>query len=156
MRLAAGPLLAAVLIALAVPAAADAATRSYKGSFKVSGKTTGIARFEMRTNDRGIRKIAHWRWRNLPLVCANGPQRHDGYFEPPPILVDETQEGRTFSKRAEDQMNPENFAEVHGSFPGSWKRATGTFQVAGDTGVGDDCQSGVVSWSANRLPRATI
>ena len=89
-----------------------------------------------------------WSWKNLPIECANGPQKFAGEFGRPWLAVTEK---RTFEGEARPKPPREGFARVDGGFPRKWKRAKGTFEVEGDTSAGDDCASKVVYWSAARL-----
>lgn len=139
----------ALAIALALPAGAGAGTRSYKGDFT----TGGVAKFEMRRNEQGVRKIVHWRWHNLPITCAQGERQHYGEFLKSRLPVTKGSFHGEGDYRDPEYPTRTGSAVVQGSFPKNWRAANGTFQVSGDTSRWDDCDTGVVQWTANRLPR---
>jgi hypothetical protein len=140
-----GPIaMVAVAAALALPAGAPAATTTLKGKLEDGGRVA----FELKRKANGSRQIVRWRWHDLPVECADGSHAHDGKFKPPWLAVT----GRSFYEMAVlDEQGRSGFAEVEGSFPRTWKRARGTLQVSGDTVEWDDCESGVVKWTAKRV-----
>lgn len=137
-------LLLAVAVAFALPSGAAAGTATFKGKLA----TGGTVSFELKRKPDGRRKVVDWRWHNLPITCAKGgEQAFDGQFKHYPLKVTK----RSFHGRAvPDKPGREGFAEVFGSFPNDWGHSSGTFQVSGDTSVGQDCESGVVNWSATK------
>jgi hypothetical protein len=148
-----GAPLAVAVLAVAMmgsPGVASAGTRALKG--KIEGG--GTVRFALKRNSEGERTIVRWRWRNLPLKCADGSHVQRGEFNPPwtPVV------DRYFDETANlDEEGRKGFAKVHGSFPRTWNRAKGTFQVSGDTATWDDCETtvdgtpGPVTWRAKRI-----
>ncbi len=136
----------AVALAILLPSEALAGTSTLKGKLET---TTGEGRvaFELKRKANGTRKVLHWRWRDLPIECAEGSRMHTGEFLDGGLRVSEE---RSFYGRGLYQENPNNVAEVSGSFPESWRNAEGTFEVSGDTSQGTGCKSGVVDWTARR------
>ena len=136
--------MAVLAVACSLPAGASAGTTTLKGETD----THGIVAFELKRKPSGVRKVVHFRWRDFPIGCYDGPHEHRGEFYPPWSLVSE----RGFHERAElVEPNRTGFAEVYGSFPRDWRHAKGTLEVSGDTSEWDDCQSGVIGWSAKRI-----
>ena len=136
----------ALVLAILLCAEAPAATpKTLKGDLETGGRVA----FELKRTAGGQRKVVRWRWKNLPITCAKGKSvKHDGVFQRYPLKVEKD---RSFEGRAVRKPPQKGFAEVNGSFASdSWKRASGTFQVSGDTSQGTKCESGVVNWTAKR------
>ncbi len=135
-------------LAILLPGEALAGTSTLKGKLETATGEGRVA-FELKRKANGTRKVVRWRWKELPITCDQGDRTHSDYFKHYPLKV--AQDRSFYGKGLRDRRHPEDYAEVTGSFPAhTWRNASGTFEVSGDTSQGTNCDSGVVNWTAKR------
>ena len=139
--------LLALAAALAVPPTAMAGAPTFKGKLTGGGRVA----FELKRNERGVRKVENWRWHDLRITCKSKPGQtfqHDGRFRDYVMQVSE----RHFYAQLTSTEPPLNSVTVDGSFPTDWRHAEGTIQLSGDTHWGDYCSSGgPINWTATKI-----
>jgi len=133
----------ALVIALAVPAPAAAATRSYSGD--VGGAATLSFTLKKR---QGKSTVKDFLFEQVPVQCAAGANTTSGH-----LTFGMKVEGKKFGAKAEDGAGSE--LQVDGKLKQQGKQARGTLRVHGavptdDGGRGTNCDTGVLHWNAAR------
>jgi hypothetical protein len=135
-------------VGLVAPATVGAATKSYSGTFEVSG-TMG---FDVKTK-KGKRKVINFSFSSLPLECDGGPNTTSGSV---PDFKIKVSDGGSFDA---DLISKDPGAEAELNINGKLKsggKAQGTVRVHGqNVGVNDQsggarqpCDSGKTKWTA--------
>jgi hypothetical protein len=128
---------AAVVMALAAPALAGAAT--YGGTFE-GGGTVNLK--TVKTNGK-IVGVKDFGWKSLPTECTQGPFSYSGGL---PFSLDVR--NRAFAIKA---TGVGVVQAVTGKFTNHRRKASGTLNVYGALGLGhSNCSTGLLQWSASR------
>jgi hypothetical protein len=137
-------LIPAVLsVALVLPAQAAAKTKHYVGAVSPSGSIGFNLKITKKKGKKPKRSITGFNFSGIPVNCTDGAHTTHGFVSFPVKL-----NKGNFNIVASSSVTGATL-EVHGSL------STGTFQVAGNvpidpSGTGSNCDSGVLSWTAQR------
>jgi hypothetical protein len=127
---------------------ADGATfTSYRGTFEPSG----VVRFDLKKTANG-KSVVNFKWARLPLDCENGPETTGSRL----LFEVQVERRQFFASAVDDPDNPGARLELEGELVGT-DRAKGTLRIRGrrvpvDQGPRQNCDSGVLSWSARTQP----
>ncbi|MDX6583684.1 MAG: hypothetical protein QOI10_2868 [Solirubrobacterales bacterium] len=140
MRRTAGAVLALGLVAGLMVPAALAGTKIYEGTV---GDSNGVVHFTVHTR-HGNSKLSRFQFDQLDLACSQGIAHIQGNF-PDTVKL----KNGNF-KLSNDPPHGAYTEVATGKVAG--KQASGTLQVSGDFEPGslDDCDSGIVHWTASR------
>ena len=129
--------------ALVLPASAAAKTKHYVGAVSPSGSISFNVVKKKKKGKKTKPQVKGFSFSGLPVNCADGPHTTHGFVSFPVKL-----RGGNFNISASSSVTGATL-EVHGNL------AAGTIQVAGNvpiepSGSGTACDSGVLSWTAQR------
>jgi hypothetical protein len=136
-------LVSAVLaVALVVPAQAAAKTKHYVGAVSPSGSIAFNLKITKKKGKKPKRSITGFNFAGIPVNCADGAKTAHGFVSFPAKL-----KAGNFNIVATSSTGAS--LQVHGNL------ATGTIQLSGNvaiepSGTGTNCESGVLTWTAQR------
>jgi hypothetical protein len=138
---------AALVAALAMPAAAGAWSTNFDGQFSRGGTLS----FKLK-REQGKRKVSRWAWNKFPVTCTEGDVETTSHFSRKDLRV----VNREFAGRAvlrNGQGSVIGKAKVDGEFGKGLEDAKGTFRVSGVLPDSDytNCDSALQGWTASTV-----
>ena len=136
-------LIPAVLsVALVLPASAAAKTKHYTGTVAPGGTIGFNLKITKKKGKKPRRTISGFTFSGVPVNCADGPHTTRGFVSFPVKFRG------GFNIKASSSVTGATL-EIHGNL------GAGTIHVAGNvpidpSGTGTNCDSGVLSWTAQR------